>query len=83
MVYEQGTVPLYEAVAAHLARWHESGALRIDDPSAAAVTFIALCQADLVTRMRLGVLEYPVDAQVREAVQRAVRTFVRAYAPER
>ncbi len=81
MVFEQGTLPLQEAVAAHLARWHAAGALRIDDPGSAAVTFIALCHGDLVTRMRLGVLEYPVDAAVRETVKRAVRTFVRAYAP--
>jgi hypothetical protein len=42
---------------------------------------VALCHGDLVIRMRLGVLEYPADAQVRETVKRAVRTFVRAYAP--
>ncbi len=81
MVFEQGTLPLERAVAAHLARWHGSGALRIDDPESAAVTFIALCHGDLVTRMRLGVLAYPVDDAVRATVQRAVRTFVRAYAP--
>ena len=81
MVFEQGTLPLQEAVAAHLARWHETGALRIDDPRTAAVTFIALCHGDLVTRMRLGVLEYPVDGAVRATVKRAVRTFVRAHAP--
>ncbi len=81
MVFEQGTLPLQQAVAAHLARWHESGALRIDDPAGAAVTFIALCQGDLVTRMRLGVLDYPADAAVRDTVTRAVRTFVRAFAP--
>lgn len=79
MVYEQGTLPLQQAVAAQLLRWHESGALRIDEPGTAAATFIALCQADLVTRMRLGVLEYPVEAEVRETVRRAVRTFVRAH----
>ncbi len=81
MVFEQGTLALQQAVAAHLARWHESGALRIDDAHAAAVTFIALCQGDLVTRMRLGVLEYPVDEAVRATVRRAVGTFVRAHAP--
>ncbi len=81
MVFEQGTRALQDAVAAHLARWHESAALRIDDVRAAAVSFIVLCQGDLVTRMRLGVLEYPVDAVVRETVARAVRTFVRAFAP--
>jgi AcrR family transcriptional regulator len=81
MVYEQGTVALQEAVAAQLARWAEQGALRLDDPRTEAVTFIALCHGDLVTRMRLGVLPYPVDAEIRDTVRRAVRTFVRAHAP--
>ncbi len=81
MVFEQGTLPLEQAVAAYLARWQESGALRIDDPAAAAITFIALCHGDLVTRMRLGVLQDPVDDAVRDTVRRAVRTFARAFAP--
>jgi AcrR family transcriptional regulator len=79
MVFEHGTAALYDAVAKHLARWSESGALRIDDPHAAAISFVALCHGDLVMRMRLGVLEYPADQQIRETVDRAVRTFVRAY----
>ena len=80
MVFERGTATIYQAVAAHLARWDASGMLRVDDPATAAITFVALCHGDLVTRMRLGVLEYPVDAQIRETVDRAVRTFVRAHA---
>ena len=80
MVFERGTATIYQAVAAHLARWDASGMLRVDDPAAAAITFVALCHGDLVTRMRLGVLEYPVDRQIRETVDRAVRTFVRAHA---
>ena len=80
MVFDQGTGALQDAVAVHLARWRESGALDVDDPHAAAVTFIALCHGDLVVRMRLGVLDYPADAQIRETVRRAVRTFVRAFA---
>src|SRR5512146_375196 len=80
MVFEQGTKALQDAVAANLARWADTGALRIDDPDAAAITFIALCHGNLVTRMRLGVLPYPADAEVRETVTRAVGTFVRAYA---
>jgi AcrR family transcriptional regulator len=81
MVFEQATLPLEQAVAVYLARWHRTGALRIDDPTIAAVTFIALCHGDLVTRNRLGVLEHPVDGQVRDWVRHAVRTFVRAHAP--
>jgi AcrR family transcriptional regulator len=81
MVWEQGTLPLRKAVAAQLAQWDEARVLRVEDPDAAAVAFIALCSSDLLTRMRLRVLEYPVEAELREAVRRAVATFVRAYAP--
>ena len=81
MVFERSTVVLQEAVAAHLRRWHDAGALRIEDPRSAAVAFLALCQGDLVIRMRLGVLQRPVDAQVRETVRRAVAIFVRAFRP--
>jgi TetR/AcrR family transcriptional regulator, mexJK operon transcriptional repressor len=79
MVFERGTVPIQQAVAAHLARWSEAGALRIDDTRAAAIAFVSLCQGDLAIRSRLGVLEYPVDERVRETVKRAVRIFVAAY----
>ncbi len=80
MVFERGTVALQDAVAAQLGRWRDAGALVIQDPRGAAITFIALCQGDLVHRMRLGVLESPPDAQIRDTVRRAVRTFVRAHA---
>jgi AcrR family transcriptional regulator len=78
-IFEQGPVLIQEAVAAQLRCWAERGALRLDDARGAAVQFLALCQGDLFTRSRLGVLEYPVDEQVRATVRRAVRTFLRAY----
>jgi TetR/AcrR family transcriptional regulator, mexJK operon transcriptional repressor len=81
LVFERGTVAIQQAVASYLVRWNESGALRIDDVPAAATAFVALCQGDLAVRCRLGVLEYPVDEQVRETVRCAVRIFVRAYRP--
>lgn len=81
MVFERGTVATQEAVAEHLRRWHEAGALRIEDARSAAIAFLALCQGDLVIRMRLGVLDRPVEAQVRESVRRAVTIFVRAHRP--
>jgi TetR/AcrR family transcriptional regulator, mexJK operon transcriptional repressor len=79
MVFERGTVAIQQAVAAHISRWTEAGALRVDDARSAAIAFVALCHGDLVTRMRLGVLEGSVDDQIRETVKRAVRIFVRAY----
>jgi len=81
MVFERGTVTVQEAVASHLRRFDEAGALRIEDPRSAAIAFVALCQGDLVIRMRLGVLERPVDDQVRASVRRAVSIFVRAHQP--
>ncbi len=79
LVFERGTIALQEAVASHLRRWNDAGALRIDDPRSAAVAFIALCGGDLIIRMRLGVLERPLDEQIRETVDRAVSIFVRAH----
>ncbi len=79
LVFERGTVQLQDAIAAFLARWHEQGVLQVEDPRAAAVQFVALCQGDLGTRHRLGVLQQPAGDEVRASVARAVRTFVRAY----
>jgi TetR/AcrR family transcriptional regulator, mexJK operon transcriptional repressor len=82
MVFERGTREVQDAVASHLARLHESGALRLDeDARSAAIAFVSLCQGDLTVRARLGVLEYPVDDAVRASVKRAVRIFLRAFAP--
>ncbi len=78
-VFERGTTSTQDAVAAVLRRWHDAGALRIDDARAAAVAFISLCSGDLVVRMRLGVLEGPLDDRIRETVGRGVAVFVRAY----
>jgi AcrR family transcriptional regulator len=79
MVFERGTRAVLEAIALHLLRWNERGALRLPDPRGAAVDFFALCQGDLTPRARLGVLAPPVEEKVRETVRRAVSTFVRAY----
>jgi TetR/AcrR family transcriptional repressor of mexJK operon len=80
-IFERGPRVLYGAIASYLERWDRAGALRIDEPRTAAVQFVTLCQGDLVTRSRLGILTYPVDEEVRETVKRAVWTFVRAYRP--
>ena len=80
-IFARGPSVIHDTLASYLERWGRSGALRIEDPQAAAVQFAALCQGDLVTRARLGILPYPVDEQVRVTVRHAVRTFVRAYRP--
>ena len=81
IVFERGTLQLQQAIASYLARLSGQGLLAVDDPASAAVQFVALCQGDLAARSRLGILEYPVDAQVRASVKRAVRTFLRAFGP--
>lgn len=80
LVFERGTLALQQVVAGHLRRWSEAGKLRIEDARAAAIAFIALCQGDLVIRRRLGVLEEPVEPQLRATVDLAVSIFVRAHA---
>jgi TetR/AcrR family transcriptional repressor of mexJK operon len=81
MIFEHGPAVIYEAVGASLERWDRAGALRIDDPRSAAVQFVTLCQGDLVVRARLGILGTPTREEIRGTVERAVRTFVRAYSP--
>jgi len=80
-IFDHGLSVIHDAIAAHLRRWAERGALAIDDPQGAAVQFVALCQGDLVARARLAMLTYPADAQIEETVRRAVRTFLRAHRP--
>jgi AcrR family transcriptional regulator len=80
-IFDRGPRLIHDAVASHLARWDRSGALRIEDPQTAAIHFLGLCQGDLLARARLGLIEYPVDDEVREAVRRGVRTFLRAHRP--
>src|SRR6266511_676367 len=77
---------LYRQAVAEAARLPEIGrmlfervTLRIEDPRSAAIAFVALCQGDLAIRSRLGILEYPVDEQIRETVKRAVAIFVAAH----
>jgi TetR/AcrR family transcriptional regulator, mexJK operon transcriptional repressor len=82
MVYERGPVQLQESIARYLARWSERGLLDVEDARSAAIQFVSLCQGDLALRSRLGALEYPADAEVREWVRRAVETFVRAFRPD-
>jgi AcrR family transcriptional regulator len=79
-LFERGPDVGYRMIGAYLQRWHEKGALQIDDARAAAVQFHLLCQGEVVVRARLGVDERPPREVVAETVRRAVRTFLRAYA---
>jgi AcrR family transcriptional regulator len=68
-----------------LTEWMEragaQGHLRIEDPSEAAVDFSGLLLGDLVRKLHLGVLAAASEADVQRNVDRAVRTFLRAYRP--
>jgi AcrR family transcriptional regulator len=78
-VYERGPGALFAGVADYLRRWHERGALRVDDPAAAAVDFVMLCHGDLVVRAQLGALPEPLAPAITATVQRAVRVFLAAH----
>jgi AcrR family transcriptional regulator len=82
-LFDRGFAVIRDAIAEHLDRWSRHGALQIDDPRAAAVQFLDLCQGDLVARSRLAILPSPFEAELRATVTRAVQTFVRAYRPSR
>jgi TetR/AcrR family transcriptional repressor of mexJK operon len=79
--FARGPTVVYGAVADWLTRWESLGVLRLDDARSAAVQFVLLCQGDLVIRAQLGVMHRPAAHEVRDTVRRAVRTFLRAYAP--
>jgi AcrR family transcriptional regulator len=79
--FARGPVVVYAAVASWLKRWEALGVIRLDDAHSAAVQFVLLCQGDLVVRAQLGVMHRPAAGEVRDTVRRAVRTFLRAYAP--
>lgn len=79
MLFDNGPVAMINVISVYLSRWHEQGALRLDDPHLAAVQFVMLCQGDLVARSQLGVLPDPLQPAIVETVEHAVETFLRAY----
>ena len=78
-LFARGPEVVFAAVAAWLQRWEARGALRLDDPRAAAVQLVMLCHGDSAVRAQLGIDPRPADARVRDTVRRGVRTFLRAY----
>lgn len=79
LLYERGPVAMQAAVAEYLRRWHDAGALRIDDPHAAAVQLIMLCRGELTCRAQFGLLPEPLEPAIAATVQRAVAVFLAAY----
>jgi TetR/AcrR family transcriptional repressor of mexJK operon len=80
ILFDRGPAVLRDKIAGYLQRWAERGALRLDDPRAAAQDFLMLCHGDLVIRAQLGILQYPAGDDVGRTVARAVAVFLRAYA---
>jgi AcrR family transcriptional regulator len=78
---EFGPERAWAAIAARFARLHHAGYLQIDNPDIAARQFQALVNADLYVSVLLG--EKPSEAELRGAAAAAVKTFLKAYGPDR
>ncbi len=61
----------------------EMGLLDVHDPHDAAVDFSSLCSGELSRQLYLGVVERLSDEEIEAHVNRAVRTFLRAYGVDR
>lgn len=79
MLFAKGPAMMIAVIGDYLWRWHEQGALHIDDRNVAALQFVMLCHGDLVVRSQLGVLPDPLHPAIVETVRRAVATFLLAY----
>jgi AcrR family transcriptional regulator len=77
-LFERGPLAVWDTVAAWLRRWEAAGVLRLGEPRHAAVHFLQLCHGELVIRAQLGVA-HPTPAELRAAVGRGVKVFLRAY----
>src|SRR5690554_6403787 len=60
LLFDNGPGAMIKVISDYLWRWHEHGALRLDDPRVAAVQFVMLCHVELVVRSQLGVLPDPL-----------------------
>lgn len=79
--YERGPKKGVAELAAFLGRRIEEGELRPCDPQVAAQHLMALLDSETVTPCLLGVKKKPSAAFVRQAVARALDTFLLGYAP--
>jgi len=70
-------------VTAFIDRMMREGYLRQDNPWVAMTHLIALEEAELMNRRMLGIVRDMPDEMIREATQRAVEVFFRAYGPEK
>jgi len=70
-------------ITTFLAKAMDEGRLRPDDPQLATLHLLALHEAEFLEPCLLGVYQTPLDAAtIRDAADRAVTVFLRAYAPD-
>jgi len=82
-IYYAKITALRALVAALLSRFMATGALRTEDPQLAADHLRALLEAELVEPLLLNAREdIPNEKEIAEVADRAITTFLRAYAPQ-
>lgn len=74
---EEGPGKAWALIGARLAGLDHAGQLEIDEPERAARQFMALIYADIQAITLFG--SAPTEAQMREAAQNGVRTFLAAF----
>lgn len=79
--FEAGPMKSFMIVTAFIARMMQEGHLRTDNPWVAMVHLISLNEAELMNRRMLGIVRDITDDMIREATQRSVEVFFRAYGP--
>lgn len=81
--YQNGPVVFRRVFAAWLDAQVAAGRLAVPDPNMAADQFVGMLRAPGVfLRASLGLPPTPSDAEIDATVAAAVRTFLKAYAPE-
>ncbi|CAI8938137.1 TetR family transcriptional regulator [Pseudomonas fluorescens] len=80
--YELGPKVGMQNIADFLDRQMAQGNLRQSDPLLAAIQLSALLECETVIPLTLGVEEKLSRPQIRQAVERAVKTFLAAYCVE-
>ncbi|HWV39568.1 MAG TPA: TetR/AcrR family transcriptional regulator [Vulgatibacter sp.] len=78
-LYECGILAGRKNLARFLEKAARMGALALDDPEEAAIDFAALCLDNARSMLHLGIVDRLSDELVEREVDRAVRTFLRAY----
>jgi TetR/AcrR family transcriptional repressor of mexJK operon len=79
--YENGPQVTRASIERFLRRAVERGLLVMDNPRLAGDQFVGMIKGDLYLRLLLGIANETSQAEIDEAVEHAVATFLAAYAP--